>query len=141
MPTPITGRPGISHQRGYVLRWSPEHPNNVNGYVREHILIAEKALGRLLPDGVKVHHHDMNPANNQNSNLVICENDAYHSELHRRMRVFNAGGDPNTDRMCCYCKKPKPSSDFGSDKGRINGRAFICKPCNRKRTRKSDRRF
>jgi hypothetical protein len=35
----------------------PDHPNAMsNGYVREHIIVAEKALGRYLPEGVQVHH-------------------------------------------------------------------------------------
>lgn len=35
-----------------------------------HIQIAERAIGRKLPHGAVVHHVDLNPANNNNSNLV-----------------------------------------------------------------------
>src|SRR3990167_9989532 len=53
-----------------------------------HILVAEKALGRPLPEGVEVHHHDENRQNNSNSNLVICQDVAYHRLLHVIMRVL-----------------------------------------------------
>lgn len=66
-----------------------------------HRQIAEKALGRPLPKTVVVHHHDGDGENNENTNLVICENQKYHQLLHRRQRVLNAGGDPYTQKLCC----------------------------------------
>lgn len=56
------------------------------GYMYEHILIAEKAVGHALPKGAEVHHVDENRSNNANGNLVVCQDRAYHQLLHRRMR-------------------------------------------------------
>jgi len=82
-----------------------DHPrSHPNGYVFEHIVIAEKALGKSLPQKVDIHHVDGNRANNTNSNLVVCENRAYHALLHRRTRALQVCGNPNW-RKCLYCKK------------------------------------
>lgn len=57
----------------------------------EHILVAERALGRKLrffgvghPDNEVVHHVDGNKQNNSGSNLLICTHQ-YHTELHHRL--------------------------------------------------------
>lgn len=90
---------------GYIEVLSPGHPRaNPDGYVLEHILVAEKALGRYLPEGAVVHHVDGNKANNANSNLVICPDNTYHHILHRRMRALKATGNPNA-RKCWICKQ------------------------------------
>ena len=81
------------------LRYGRTH--NVNskdgsGYFRKgyhtvnnkavHRTIAEKALGKPLDSKHPVHHVDGDKTNNANSNLVICEDNAYHSLLHKRQR-------------------------------------------------------
>jgi hypothetical protein len=70
----------------------------------EHILIAENAIGRTLPKGSQVHHVDGNPSNNDNSNLVICQDQKYHRLLHSRTNAINAGHPPE-HRMCFYCRE------------------------------------
>jgi hypothetical protein len=51
-----------------------------------HVLVAEKALGKPLPKGAVVHHVDLDKANNDPKNLVVCPSQAYHLLLHKRMR-------------------------------------------------------
>jgi len=54
---------------------------------RTHRVIGAKALGRkLLPTEV-VHHIDLDRANNENSNLLICTN-SYHSWLHGQLKLM-----------------------------------------------------
>lgn len=52
----------------------------------EHIVVAERALGRRLPKGAIVHHVNLDTHDNRPSNLVICPSEAYHRLLHKRMR-------------------------------------------------------
>ena len=69
----------------------------------EHVIIAERILGKALPKGVQVHHVDSNGLNNAHSNLVICPDQSYHSLLHARTEAITACGNPNW-RKCCHCK-------------------------------------
>lgn len=69
-----------------------------------HRLIVENAIGKKLPIGSVIHHVDGNPSNNENTNLVVCPNDAYHILLHMRERSLNECGNANW-RKCSYCGK------------------------------------
>lgn len=89
---------------GYILTEAFEHPHaDSRGRIYEHILVAEKALGKILPLKAKVHHINEVADDNRNRNLVICENQAYHMLLHSRMRALAATGDVHALK-CCYCK-------------------------------------
>ena len=83
---------------GYILIHRPDHPKaDSRGYVLEHILIAEKAFGKSLPQKAVIHHHTP-------EQLVVCQNRAYHNLLHRRQRAFEVCGHANW-RKCGYCLK------------------------------------
>ena len=98
---------------------------------REHRIVAERVLGRPLPAGACVHHVDEDKGNNANQNLVICQDDAYHNELHRRARILRAGGNPNTDKYCNDCKRVLPPENFSlRSYGSRDGRVSTCRPCN-----------
>lgn len=76
----------------------------INGKRKDkHIFIAEKALGRKLPIGAEVHHVDLDRANNDPSNLVICPNKLYHRLLHKRQKALEECGNPSWEK-CCICK-------------------------------------
>ncbi len=95
----------------------------------QHVVIAEKALGKALPVGACVHHVDENKHNNANSNLVICQSHAYHFMLHVRARTLRAGGDPDTQKICGRCKIAKLFFEFGKDRHLGNGLSSWCKKC------------
>lgn len=68
-----------------------------NGYVVirnkcEHVLVAEKVLGRNLKTSEHVHHVNGVRNDNRPRNLVICQDQKYHMLLHRRMRALKACG-------------------------------------------------
>ena len=69
-----------------------------------HRLVAERVIGHVLPTRAVVHHRDGDRGNNQPDNLVICEDDAYHNLLHRRMRAYAACGQAEA-RKCWVCKQ------------------------------------
>jgi len=75
------------------------------------IKTVEKALGKPLPFGAEVHHVDGNPLNNKHSNLVACENQAYHKLLHRRADALKACGHVDW-RACNFCKVYSNPSDL-----------------------------
>lgn len=85
---------------GYVRRYFGKRV--LGKYLREHVVVAERALGRVLPRGVVVHHIDENPANNALNNLVICPNQGYHNIIHGRMKAFAVSGDANK-KPCKFC--------------------------------------
>jgi hypothetical protein len=111
------------------------HPSaDGQGHVYEHVLVAERALGKLLPASAHVHHVDDDGLNNANRNLVICQDAAYHKLLHVRTRVVKAGGNPNTEKFCPDCRQVKPVEAFNVRREHKSmGRQSICRDCQKVR--------
>lgn len=96
------------HSMGYVL----------DGGQLEHVVVAERALGRKLPRGAEVHHVNEIKTDNSPSNLVICPNRQYHQMLHYRSRALDACGNANYCK-CEYCKGyDDPANLTRQDRGR-----------------------
>lgn len=115
-----------------VLISTPGHPraHKRAGYVFEHILVAERALGHYLDPKAVVHHVDEDSLNNRNDNLAILPSRGYHMSLHRRLRVLRAGGDPWSDYLCATCSQLKKADAF--PKGRKPGEVdSVCRECRR----------
>jgi hypothetical protein len=116
---------------GYVRVIQHGHPRADSlGHVLEHVLIAERALGKPLPAGADVHHVDENKGNNANANLVICQDRAYHRLLHVRARIVRAGGNPNTECICTKCQRVLPRSSFAkASRHKALGLQRRCREC------------
>jgi len=60
------------YMNGYPIIYRPNHPRcNHDGYIYQHIEVAENKIGRFLKYGEVVHHRDQNRSNNDPSNLLI----------------------------------------------------------------------
>lgn len=81
-------------KHGYILVKSPDHPRRSKaGYVREHRLVMEAHIGRLLEPHEVVHHIDGDRGNNDICNLRLYQSNAEHlrDELTGRPRRSPAG--------------------------------------------------
>src|SRR5438552_11919707 len=111
-----------------VTVYAPEHPRANHGRVKEHILVAERALGHLLPEQARVHHWNSMRQDNQPGNLLICENQGYHMLIEVRAKRIRDTGSLDL-RRCCGCKIAKPLADFDRKKKNWDGRNHYCKAC------------
>jgi len=96
-------------------------------------VLAEKAIGKPLPEKVQVHHFSEDPRDNRNENLVVCENQAYHILLHRRKRAHEASGRAHW-RRCVFCKEWDDPKNLYINKGKVYHRT-----CRNKRLREQRR--
>lgn len=87
---------------GYKRILFPEHPRAyADGYVFEHVLIAEKALGKPLPQPTRIHHWG---SLIENRKIVICNDGGYHAVLHRRTTALKECSHAHW-KKCWICKK------------------------------------
>ncbi|MEH7381778.1 HNH endonuclease [Bacillus sp. JJ1533] len=98
----------------YIVIRAPEgHPRAMSiesGYpiIYEHILVAEKMLGRPLAKNENVHHIDFNRANNLHENLLVMDH-GQHRKLHEWINreglreVFESKDKSHKVRKCGYC--------------------------------------
>ena len=90
-PRKKKNRPIRKKHVGYIIKYAPEHSrSNKTGYVFEHILIAERILGKRLPEGAVIHHPFGKKYNNKT--FVVCEDQGYHLFIHMRERAYMACG-------------------------------------------------
>lgn len=76
--------------QGYVKVKVPEHHRaNKNGYVYEHILVAEKMVGRKIGIDEDVHHVNENRSDNRPENLEVLSRSKH--VLRHKKRQFNLG--------------------------------------------------
>jgi hypothetical protein len=110
--------------KGYPAK---RRPDGRPGVQEIHQLKAEQAYGGPLPRTAQVHHVD--GTKSTRSQLVICQDAAYHKFLHIRTRVLRAGGDPNTERLCLTCRAIKPIDAFVKDSSHYCMVRSMCQAC------------
>lgn len=78
---------GISYMGNYRGIYKPDHPRAYsNGYVYEHILVAEAKLGRPLAPSECVHHIDLDKTNNHPDNIQVFASDSEHARFHNDLK-------------------------------------------------------
>lgn len=87
---------------GYVLCLKPDHPNNRNGYVREHRLVMEKYLGRYLTDTEVVHHKNAVKTDNRIENLELFQRNGEHLKKELKGKVPNWSAE-NKEKLLLVC--------------------------------------
>lgn len=129
-------RGGRTRSRGYVMVLAHGHPRaGSSNQVFEHILIAERALGRPLPAKHPIHHVDRDRSNNGPGNLVICQDDAYHKLLHKRQRALDACGDASAHR-CGLCHGYENQEDITVGKVRTGKFSAYHRRCNNEKAKR-----
>lgn len=85
-PDEVIMRGRIKNASGHIRCYTPNHPRAWDDRcMYEHIIIAERKIGRFLVEGEVVHHVNMDPGDNNPDNLLVCDY-REHARLHDRGR-------------------------------------------------------
>lgn len=97
---PVTNRRGrIRDKDGYVLLRLPRHPSsNSGGYMREHRLVMERMLRRLLTREEVVHHINGIKDDNRPENLKLFASNSDHKRQDMRGNQWAKGDTGNPKR-------------------------------------------
>ena len=101
----------MAQLNGYINVYLPTHPlATTNGMVYEHVIIAEKKIGRYLNKGEVVHHLDGNRSNNCIDNLLVFADKSDHSAFHQVLEYYlDESGIAHCDKnkyFCSICSEP-----------------------------------
>jgi hypothetical protein len=71
---------------GHIREYAPDHPaaKKSKGYVLQHRLVMERALGRYLEPGEVVHHINGDKQDNRLENLELVRSLSDHMKHHKR---------------------------------------------------------
>lgn len=82
---------------GYVYEHAPEHPHATqDGYVMQHRLVVERAIGRVLTPAEEVHHRNHVRDDNRIENLELMASTSAHRIHHGEWQTHPCGecGEP-----------------------------------------------
>jgi len=86
-------------EKGYVMIRRPDHHRaRQNGYVLQHILVAEKMLGRKLKDNEEVHHINGERDDNRPENLKVYDSHKDHWMTEHYEDVADARDAANSNK-------------------------------------------
>ncbi len=121
----VAWKGGVIKKRGRILIFIPGPSQATKqGYVYRSRVVATRAMRKPLPKKSIVHHFDEDCGNDENGNLVVCEDRAYHLFLHQRKRAFDACKHAHW-RKCVRCKKYDNPTNL-----HINGHNVYHRKCN-----------
>lgn len=93
-------------RHGYVEEFvGARHPRGqqAQGWVYQHILVAEFVLGRRLRPGEEVHHKNHQRNDNRWANLRVCRTRREHAFLHRKSDTKRRGPFQGNQIVECAC--------------------------------------